>query len=187
MKILQSPAVRLCLVLGLLAPGLAIAQGSLDAARYSDAGALQRPADLATWVHMGSSLGSDYRSAPFDPAQPGVIGVVQMEPTAYDYFVEHGRYADGSMFLLSFYGAEVNSDPQLQGFVQGELRAQEIHVIDAQRFGDGRAFFMFQDPAQTESTPLAAGNECVQCHEAEGQYNGTFLQFYPTLRSLPRN
>jgi hypothetical protein len=176
----------LCLSLALLAPGLLQAQ-ELGAARYSEAGELQRPADLATWVHMGSSLGSDYREEPFDPASPGVIGVVQMEPAAYRYFLENGRYADGSMFLLSFYAAEQNSDPQLQGFVQGDLQAQEIHVIDAQRFEDGRAFFMFQDLEQASSTALPAGNECVQCHEAEGDYNGTFMQFYPTLRALPRN
>jgi cytochrome c553 len=185
MKRRHGPA--LCLGLALLAPALLQAQDPLGVARYSDAGELQRPADLATWVHMGSSLGSDYRSEPFDPAMPGVIGVVQMEPAAYRYFLDNGRYADGSMFLLSFYAAEVNSDPQLQGFVQGDLRAQEIHVIDAQRFDDGRAFFMFQDSTQTASTALEAGNECVQCHEAEGAYNGTFMQFYPALRSLPRN
>ena len=183
MKHLRRPA--LCLSLALCCQGL-LAQNDLGVARYSAEGALQRPADLATWVHAGSSLGSDYRSEPFDPAQPGVIGVVQMEPSAWRYFVENGRYADGSMFLLSFYAADVNSDPQLQGFVQGELQAQEIHVIDSKRFEDGRAFFMFQDPAQGESTALPAGNECVQCHEAEGDYNGTFMQFYPTLRSLPR-
>lgn len=177
----------LCLSLALLAPGLLQAQDLVGAARYSEAGELQRPADLATWVHMGSSLGSDYREEPFDPASPGVIGVVQMEPAAYRYFLENGRYADGSMFLLSFYKAEQNSDPQLQGFVQGDLQAQEIHVIDGKRFEDGRAFFMFQDPQQTSSTALPAGNDCVQCHEAEGDYNGTFMQFYPALRALPRN
>jgi len=175
----------LCLALVLPCPGL-LAQDELGIARYSVEGALQRPADLASWVHMGSSLGSDYRSDPFDPARPGVIGVVQMEPAAYRYFVENGHYADGSMFLLSFYSAETNSNPRLQGFVQGNLQAQEIHVIDAQRFADGRAFFMFRDSTQAESTALPAGNDCVQCHESEGDYNGTFMQFYPALRSLPR-
>jgi len=177
----------LVLGLALMLPGALQAQDALGVARYSDAGALQRPADLATWIHMGSSLGSDYRKEPFDPAEPGVIGVVQMEPAAYRHFLENGSYADGSMFLLSFYAAEQNSDPQLQGFVQGELRAQEIHVIDEARFADGRAFFMFQEPAQTESAALAPGNECVQCHEAEGDYNGTFVQFYPAIRAVPRS
>jgi hypothetical protein len=175
------------LSLGLLCPNPLQAQDLLGTARYSAQGELQRPADLATWVHLGSSLGSDYRSEPFDPAHPGVLGVVQMEPAAYRYFVEHGHYADGSMFLLSFHAAESRSEPQLQGFVQGELRAQEIHVIDSQRFADGRAFFMFEDSTVQQSAALPAGNDCVQCHETEGDYNGTFIQFYPTIRSLPRN
>lgn len=173
-------------LLGLaLLPVISSAQ-DLGVARYGADGELQRPGDLATWVHLGSTLGNDYRDEPFNPAHPAVIGVVQMEPTAYRYFVEQGRYADGSMFLLSFHAAESKSDPQLQGFVQGALQAREIHVIDSARFEDGRAFFMFRNDEQTSSAALPQGNECVSCHEAEGDYNGTFIQFYPPIRDLPR-
>lgn len=162
------------------------AQPALEAAQYNTAGELQRPADLATWVHMGTTLGGDYGENAFDPAKPGVLGVVQMEPAAYRHFVENGEFADGSMFLLSFYASETKSEPQLQGFVQGALQAREIHVLDRSRFDEGHAFFMFPTEDTQSSAALPPGNECVVCHDAEGDYRSTFIQFYPTIRDLPR-
>jgi len=90
------------------------------------------------------------------------------------------------MFLLSFYGASAESSPQLPGFVQGELQAKEIHIIDSQRFAEGRGFFLYsaEDTAQNASAKLPDNSECVQCHMAEAQFNGTFTQFYPTIRKM---
>jgi hypothetical protein len=156
----------------------------LTVARYNAENQLMFPGNADVWVHMGSSLGSDYNEGPFDPANPGTLGVVQMEPEAYRYFLDRGEYADGTMFLLSFYAAEAESDPQLPGFVQGSLQAKEIHVIDGNRFDEGRAFFLFPPTAdvETASTKLPDGSPCVQCHIPEGAYDGTFTQFYPPIR-----
>lgn len=168
-----------------LLPATILAQDNLGIAQYSAGGELQRPANLDEWIQAGASLGSDYGEGPFDPQNPGAIGVVQMEPKAYRYFMEHKTYADGTMFLLSFFNAEAQSSPQLPGFVQGSMRAQEIHVIDKQRFGDdsGHAFFLFQAPDTAASTRIPVGNDCVACHTTEGKFDGTFLQFYPHLRT----
>ena len=35
-----------------------------------------------------------------------------------------------------------------------------------------------------EGDPLPAGNDCVRCHVEHGAFEGTFAQFYPTLRPL---
>jgi hypothetical protein len=159
---------------------------ALTVARYSEQNQLMFPGDTDVWVHMGSTLGGEYSETPFDPNNPGTLGVVQMEPEAYRYFLEHGEYADGTMFLLSFYRAEAESDPQLPGFVQGNLQALEIHVIDRARFDEGRAFYLFPPAAdvETASDKLPDGSPCVQCHIPEGAYDGTFTQFYPPLRDL---
>ena len=161
------------------------AQSDLGVAVYSN-NQLQYPQRTDEWIHMGSSLGSEYSDDPFDPSSPGTIGVVKMEPGAYRYFLDNGEYADGTMFLLSFYTSEAESDPQLPGFVQGELEAQEIHVIDARRFAEGRGFFLYPADATpaTASTKIPDGSTCVECHKAEAAYNGTFTQFYPTIRHL---
>jgi hypothetical protein len=107
-----------------------------------------------------------------------------MEPAAYRYFMENGSYADGTMFLLSFYRSESKMTPQLSGFVQGELLGQEIHVIDKARFDDGgHAFFMFPTRETATSTRIPAGNECIACHSEHGGFDSTFIQFYPDLRA----
>lgn len=173
-------------MLALLMASPTLAQDDLGVARYTADGELLYPENAAEWIHMGTSLGSDYNDEPFDPARPGTLGVVLMEPSAYRYFREHGTYADGTMFLLSFYESETKSQPRLNGFVQGAMRAQEIHVIDQRRFAEGSAFFLYSGPEQASSAMVPEGSECIQCHAAEGDYRATFIQFYPTIRDLPR-
>jgi hypothetical protein len=168
----------------LLAP-LVRAQPTLDVARYTATGELHYPGDLDTWVLMGASLGSDYNDQPFSADHPGTIGVVQMEPAAYQHYLEHGSYVDGTMFLLSFFEASAQSSPQLQGFVQGARRIQEIHVIDRERFSEDRAFFVYPVAGAASVAPIADASECVACHMEHGAYDGTFVQFYPTLRDRP--
>jgi hypothetical protein len=159
-----------------------LAQDNLNIAKYTATGELQYPANLHQWIQTGASLGGEYNDKPFDPAHPGTFGVVQMEPTAYDYFMQHGSYAEGTMFLLSFYEAQGKSDPQLPGFVQGKMTSQEIHVLD-KRFDQGHGFFIFRTPETKTSTVIAAGNPCTVCHLEHGKFNGTFAQFYPAIRA----
>src|SRR5688572_5552341 len=123
-------AISALLVTTLFNSANAFAQIDLEVAQYTDDGELRYPGNLAEWIQTGASLGSEYSEEPFDPQNPGTIGVVQMEPSAYRYFLENSEYADGTMFLLSFYRAEGKSEPQLPGFVQGPLLTQEIHVLD---------------------------------------------------------
>ena len=156
--------------LALVIAGKIEAQTDLGIARYTAGGELIYPNDLDVWVVMGASLGSDYNQDAFDPANPGTIGVVQMEPTAYRYFREHGEYADGTMFLLSFFDSESESQPQLQGFVQGDRVAQEIHVVDRKRFAEGHGFFVFSEPG-VNAGKLPDGSICIQCHTTEGRYD----------------
>lgn len=154
----------------------------LDIAQFTNNGRLIHPDNIDRWIVMGASLGSDYAEEAFTAKNPGTIGVVQMEPTAYDFFLANGQYADGTMFYLTFYSSEIKSEPQLQGFVQGDVVGREIHLIDKSRYSDGRAFFMFNPAEQETSTVLPPGNDCVVCHNKHGQFDGTFTQFYPAVR-----
>jgi hypothetical protein len=157
---------------------------TLQIAQLTPKGKLQKPADLDSWIFLGTSLGMGYNPGSFNADRPGQFQVVLMEPTAYRHFVKHGSYAPGSMFLLSFY----NSDQQKRsinqnGFTQADLTNYEIHLIDPSRGADGRVFFVF-DPNDTEGNPLPSGNNCVRCHVKHGAFEGTFAQFYPTLRAF---
>lgn len=179
---------RVLLCLAVLASLPALGQNPLDIARYDAAGNLIYPTDLHAWIQTGASVGSDYNEEPIDVENPGTIGVVQMEPSAYDYFLQNQQFADGTMFLLTFYEPRRKTSPQLQGFVQGKMVQQEIHVIDKQRFPDteGHAFFVYRGEGAQRTTAalLAPDNACVACHIPEGAFDGTFVQFYPTLRSM---
>src|SRR5262245_50486148 len=120
-----------------------VAGASLEVAEFTASGELLRPANLDEWVFLGTSLGMGYNSVDFDPKNPGNLQVVLMEPKAFAHFKAHGNYADGSMFLLSFYAAEQRVSIDRAGFVQGELKNFEIHLLDRGRFAEGRAFYQF--------------------------------------------
>jgi hypothetical protein len=181
---LQVPALAAALISALLPLTASDAEQkageALNAARY-DGGRLLRPSDLDRWVFLGASLGMDYNNATFSPESPGAFHVVLMEPSAYEYFMKHGRYADGSMFLLSFYDTQRGASVDRAGYVPGALSAFEIHVIDRARYTEKHAFFPFaKDDARAEVLP--PGSPCVQCHVPKGAYDGTFTQFYPPIR-----
>jgi hypothetical protein len=172
-------------IVGLAAAALGAAPApveQLQIAQFAADGKLRKPADLDRWIFLGTSLGMGYNPGSFNAARPGQFQVVLMEPNAYRYFTEHRRYAPGSMLLLSFYDADQQKRSINQnGFTQAELTNYEIHVIDPARGKDGRAFYVF-DANAIEGSPLPPGNACVRCHSDHGVFEGTFAQFYPTLR-----
>lgn len=176
---------KLLLATLLLATTPTFAQTDLEIAEYTDNDELIYPSNLPEWVHMGTTLGGDYNENTFDPENPGVMGVVQMEPNAYRYYLENQEYANGTMFLLSFFEAEEKSNPQLQGFIQGAMQAQEIHVIDKSRFSEDRGFFLYNSTSQSSAGKVPDGSECVACHTEHADYDGTFTQFYPAIRQHP--
>jgi Cytochrome P460 len=172
-------------ILGLAAAALgqtAAAAKKLEVARFTADGSLQKPADLESWIFLGTSLGMGYNPGSFNAAQPGQFQVVLMEPNAYRHFVRHRSYAPGTMFLLSFYDSDRQKRSINQsGFTQADLTNFEIHVVDPKYGKDGRAFYMF-GANDTQGHAMPAGNGCVSCHNKHGAFDGTFAQFYPTLR-----
>jgi cytochrome P460 len=156
----------------------------LEIAHLTTDGKLKKPADLTEWVFLGTSLGMGYNPGSFNAANPGQFQVAMMEPAAYRYFVENRKFAPGSMFLLSFYDSDKQQRSINQnGFTQAELTNFEIHLIDPARGEKGHAFYMFGADS-TEGSPVPPGNACVRCHVDHGAFEGTFAQFYPTLRPL---
>lgn len=183
-------AATLC---ALAAAAVVLAQSSpptspaanLNKAIYQSDGKLQYPTDAESWTVLGASIGGDYREGDFDPKRPGSLGVVQIEPSALRTLRETGRYADGTMLLLTFYRPQSKTEPQLAGFVQGDVLQREIHVIDRQRFKEeGRAFFVFPGTTSQTASVTPVGSACVKCHNEHGQLDGTFRQFYPPIRQL---
>jgi hypothetical protein len=181
-----------CLLFALLILGSTPAPGQAPATRLNVAsiaadGKLQKPPNLETWIFLGTSLGMGYNPGSFNAKRPGQFQVVLMEPGAFRHFMEHGSFAPGSMFLLSFYDPDQRRSISQAGFVQADLTNYEIHLINDST-GEGRhAFYMF-GPKDTRGTPVPPGNACVSCHLKHGAFDGTFAQFYPTIRDrIPKD
>src|SRR4030095_3603903 len=107
-------------------------------------GKLQRPADLDSWIFLGTSLGMGYNPGSFNAAHPGQFQVVLMEPNAYRHLAQNRSSAPGSMFLLSFYDSDKQQRSINQnGFTQADLTNYEIHVIDPAKGEKSHAFYVF--------------------------------------------
>lgn len=163
-----------------------IKQGDrLNVAKFSKDGSLVRPRNIDMWVFLGASVGHGYPAegggSQFSMNNPGQIQVIQMEPVAYEYFKKWGHYADGTMLSLSFYNTQEAPQPAVDGVVQGSLNTFEIHLLDKQNLKDKRAFYLYA--AGEEIAPMIPeGNDCVDCHNTEAHYDGTFSNFYPIVR-----
>lgn len=88
------------------------------------------------------------------------------------------------MISLSFYDALNDPKPDIDGVAQGQLTTFEIHLIDKENYPDARAFFVYRGDEDLTAKIEPAGNRCVQCHMAEGDFDGTFSQFYPAIRDI---
>jgi hypothetical protein len=162
--------------------GVEGARDRIDVAEFDAEGRLVHPADLDAWVHVGSNLGLNYNERDFDPDSPGTFGVVRMEPEAYRYFMQTGRFADGTMFHLAFHGVVRDLELSPDGFATGPVMATEIHYKDSERFPDGFNFFTFGN-GQAAAAAVPLPNDCVTCHMANADYDGVFTQFYPAMKA----
>ena len=153
---------------------------AVSVAAFDDSGKLVLPENFDDWVFIGTSLGMGYSQGEFDPNSHNMFQVVRIEPRAYQAFLETGRFVDGTMIALHFFGSQKKISINRTGFVMGGLHMAEIHYKDSQKFPDGFNFYTFNDgDALAVEVPLP--NDCVTCHKADGAYDGVFVQFYPTI------
>ena len=86
------------------------------------------------------------------------------------------------MFLLSFYDADTQQRSINQnGFTQADLTNYEIHLIDPDN-KEGHGVLHVRAGLHDGRPGAGPGNSCVRCHVQHGAFDGTFAQFYPTIR-----
>ncbi|MEM7281337.1 MAG: cytochrome P460 family protein [Pseudomonadota bacterium] len=171
----------LCILACLLSTGaLAGDEERVDMAKFDAKGNLITPDDLDQWVFIGSSLGMGYSQENFDPDSPGMFQIVRMEPNAYRAFQKSGKFIDGTMLSLHFYGSQNEISIARAGFTMEGLHFAEIHYKDSQRFPDGFNFYNLENEAK-KATEIPIPNECIECHKRDGAYDSVFVQFYPTI------
>ena len=170
-------------------------QPPTDGPKYVNGTNLVRPADYREWMFLSSGLDMTY-------PQPGEAAAQQLpprhsftnvfvNPSSYRSFMQTGKWADGTIFVLEARRADGVSKyfPGNQtGQFQTTFAGLEANVKDS-RFPDGWAFFGFRgDAASAEplSGEALTRGQCVECHTKETAVERTFVQFYPTLLEVAR-
>lgn len=179
---------RLFLVISLIGVGfLSFAENTgrsaIEIAAFDDDGKMILPDNIDEWVFLGSSLGMGYSQENFDPGSPGMFQIARMEPNAYRAFRATGKFVDGTMIALHFFGSQNNISINRAGFVMGGQHFMEIHYKNSERFPDGFNFYTFQND-DTVAAEIPLPNECVTCHKKDGAYDGVFVQFYPVIHEF---
>jgi hypothetical protein len=162
-----------------------------DGARFSAAGALQRPADFREWIYLTSGLGMTYGPTQPNAGEPRFFDNVFVNRESYRSFLQTGRWPDKTIFILeireSQQKASINNGGQTQG---PRVLAIEAAVKDVARFADrgGWGYFDFGggEAVKAETPALPASERCYACHRDNTAVENTFVQFYPTLMDVAR-
>jgi len=160
-----------------------------DGAKFSAAGALQRPLDYREWIFLSSGLGMTYGPTQPGTGEPRFFDNVFVNRDSYKAFMQSGRWPERTQFILEIRQSEqqasIDNGGQTQG---GQVRAIEAAVKDTARFPGGWGYFDFGSgdapKAEVEALPQTA--RCYACHRDNTAVDNTFVQFYPTLMEAAR-
>ncbi|MEM9670780.1 MAG: cytochrome P460 family protein [Pseudomonadota bacterium] len=156
----------------------------LDGPVYGENNALKRPENTESWVFLGTTMGMTYTDDEPAPGDPGLFSTVLMEPSAYQAFLDTGRFADGTVFA-KIVRDTITSDG---GFSMGRELGMEVHVKDETRFPKhGFNFYFFPADGDDFASALPNDNGCISCHQERAEFDDVFTQFYPTLRDKVRS
>jgi hypothetical protein len=159
-------------ILALLTAALVLPQTALS---QNNGPELERPAEVEAWPTVGTTVRLDREHG----QTPWQMRQVLMAPADYARFRRTGAYADGTTFAVLLYPVALDTSHQPPLYHAQPEQAFVMEVIDRSH-PDGRRFYAFA-PGATRATPLAAGNECAVCHNAQGTREGTFAHLYPAL------
>ena len=154
-------------------------QAPADGPSYTSDGRLIRPANYREWIFLSSGLGMTY--GPLGSGAEPRFDNVFVNPSAYRYFLDTGRWPDKTVLVLEVRSAQSEGSINRGGHFQTDVVGIETHVKDEKRFPRRWAFFGFQEGAATSEARATDNSSCHTCHEANGAVDTTFVQFYPTL------
>lgn len=148
--------------------------------QYSDDNRLLRPENYREWIYLSSGMNMNYSPKPGDHDMFTNVFVPQW---VYKEFQNSGKWPDKSVFVVEERGSESKGSINKQGHYQsGDLMGIGVEVKDENRFPDKWAYFGFGSDAK--SAQAAPKGACWRCHEDHAAVEHTFVQFYPTLKSV---
>jgi hypothetical protein len=170
-------------------PGTGGAVG-IDGARFSAAGALQRPEDYREWVYLTSGLGMTYGPTQPGAGEPRFFDNVFVNRESYKAFLQSGRWPDKTQFILEIRQSEQKASINNGGQTQGStVLADRVCGEGRGTFsGSGWGYFDFGagTALKAETVALPTTERCYACHRDNTAVENTFVQFYPTLMDVAR-
>jgi Cytochrome P460 len=179
MKIVLCSALALIACVALLA---AEPDQKMPKPQYDDKGQLVRPADYREWMFLSAGYGMNYSPA---PGSHEMFTNVFVQRWAYDEFVNSGKWPEQSMFVIDERDAASRSSINQKGHYQTDLMGLAVEVKDSGRNPDKWAYYGFEADGKTAGA-MPHGNGCWSCHDAHAAVEHTFVQFYPTLKTVAK-
>lgn len=155
------------------------AKGNEPMPQYNQKGELVRPADYRAWMFLSAGYGMSYSPG---PGGHELFTNVFVQRWAYDAFAKSGKWPEHSMFVIDERDAESRSSINQKGHYQTDLAGLAVEVKDSKRNADGWAYYTF--PADGQSSDSMPKATCFSCHDAHAAVEHTFVQFYPTLKTI---
>jgi cytochrome P460 len=175
----------LCLVvLGMacLAVLAAAPEEKMPKPQYDEKGQLLRPTDYREWMFLSAGYGMNYSP---EPGSHEMFTNVFVQRWAYDEFAKSGKWPEQSMFVIDEREAASRSSINQKGHYQTDLMGLAVEVKDSTRNPDKWAYYGFAADSKS-SGAMAHGNSCWACHDAHAAVEHTFIQFYPTLKTVAK-
>jgi hypothetical protein len=150
--------------------------------QYDEKGQLLRPTDYREWMFLSAGYGMNYSP---EPGSHEMFTNVFVQRWAYDEFAKSGKWPEQSMFVIDERDAASRSSINQKGHYQTDLMGLAVEVKDSARNPDKWAYYGFAADSKS-SGAMAHGNSCWTCHDAHAAVEHTFVQFYPTLKTVAK-
>ena len=162
--------------------------------KFTASGELRIPQGFRKWVFIGAPLtphGLNNNQAGFPEFHN-----VYVEPAAYDHYVAHGEWPEGTMMVKELQLTKQGTFPDGsrteasgRGYFPGVVNGMDVSVKDSRRFPDteGWGFFNFghQAAPYAEVAQEAPVSACAGCHMASAHEDMVFIDFYQLVKPLP--
>ena len=151
---------------------------------YTEDGDLIRPDDYRTWVFVGASLGLSYSEGAAEREGPGAFTNVYIQPEAYRYFMETGKFPEGTMLPMDIYRPGSRESINQAGYFEKDFLGMEVAVKDSDRYEEGWAYLSFRNRSGGLRASASAfpKDRCYDCHAEHAATDNVFTQFYPVLQ-----
>ena len=150
--------------------------------QYDEKGQLLRPADYREWMFLSAGFGMNYSPA---PGSHEMFTNVFVQRWAYNEFLSSGKWPEQSIFVIDERDAATRSSINQKGHYQTDLMGLAVEVKDSGRNPDKWAYYGFEADGKTAGA-MPHGNGCWSCHDAHAAVEHTFVQFYPTLKTVAK-